>query len=651
MPNDTHRRARDYDDTPTAQAERWGVEIAAAKKDNAEWLEDAERIEDEFLDERDRGNNRKKKVNLFTSTLQTQRSLVYGRTPEVEVGRAFADPDDDVARVAGELLERALNSDIQRPGDTYAEALGLALDDRQLRGQGQVRIRYEATFEPLPPPIGPVLPDAPPAPTERKTSESVAAEYVFYRDFLRSPARTEAEVRWNAFRLEMTSEDVEERWGKDVADNIPYALGTADKDNQAPNPWQRAEVWEIWDKSTRQVVWWVEGHGEVLETQEDPLQLAGFFPCPRPMRANPVTGSVKPHPDFNIAEDLYCEVNELADRIAALVRAVRATGVYDGQEKHLANILAGEGNKLYPVENYRGLSERGGLRGAIEMLPLESIIQAITVLSQQMEATKQQLYEVTGMSDLMRGQAAEAGATATEQRVKTRFASTRLRAQQEEFARFATEVQQLKAEVICRLFDDESITRMANVAHMAKDDAPIVPQALALLREDFLEYRVRVQPEAVAMADFAALTQEAMELVGAVTQVMQAAAPMLAQFGPGALPSMVKILKAVVARMKGADALEGILDGIAKQAEAAAAQPQQPAPPDQKLLAQQLKGKQEQEKSQMELRNDLIKIQAEVQADGEREANQRRENTQEALDKARIGAEFKQQPQKPGGAA
>lgn len=638
------QRPQDYADTPEGDAQLWSVEISAAKEYFRKWHEQGEQITRVYRDERDASRAGEKRVNLFTSTVQIQRSLTYGKVPEVEVRRAFADSSDDVARVAGVVLERALNGDIQRPGDTYAEALGQALDDRQLRGQGMVRVRYEAEFESVQSPGGP--------PVERKVRESVGTDYAFWKDVLRSPARTEAEVRWVAFRNEMAPEDVEARWGEALADAIPYSVGAKPEgdDEGSPNPWQRAEVWEIWDKLSRTVVWWVEGYDEVLEKKPDPLQLAGFFPCPRPMRANPVTGNILPRPDYCLAEDLYCEVNELAERIAILTRAIRVTGAYDGQAKALSDILTGSGNQLYPVENWAMYAERGGMRGVIDLLPLDVITQAIASLGQQLESTKQQLYEVTGMSDLVRGQAAEAGATATEQRAKTRFASTRLRQQQKEFAAFASETQNLKAEIMCRFFDDATFHRMANVRFLPKEDQALVPQALQLLREEFLEYRVRVDPDVLALEDFAAQTQEATELVGAVTQFVSAAAPVAQQLGPTALPVLLQLLQAVIARMRGAEALEGVIDTAIQQAQQAAAQPQQPQQ-DPKLLTQQLKGQQEKDKAQAEVKGDLVRIEAQKRADMEKEANQTAENVKEAQAKAVISAAYHPQEQKPGGVA
>ena len=66
------------------------------------------------------------------------------------------------------------------------------------------------------------------------------------------------------------------------------------------------------------------------------------------------------------------------------------------------------------------------------------------------------LFQVTGMSDIMRGQST-AGATATEQALKAKFASTRVQEFQNEFARFASDTQRIKAEIISKHFDPQTI--------------------------------------------------------------------------------------------------------------------------------------------------------------------------------------------------
>jgi hypothetical protein len=53
-------------------------------------------------------------LNLFTANTQTLESLLFGKTPQVDVERKYADSADDIARVAAEILERLLNAGSRR---------------------------------------------------------------------------------------------------------------------------------------------------------------------------------------------------------------------------------------------------------------------------------------------------------------------------------------------------------------------------------------------------------------------------------------------------------------------------------------------------------------------------------------------------------
>jgi hypothetical protein len=636
-------RANQFEDSPHGWAQRWAVEIAAARKELSNWHASGDRIVDRYQDERHSSQEEADtRWNLFTANVQTQQALLYGKTPKVSVSRKFGDANDDVARVAGELLERLLNCDVERDGDTFTEALGYALQDRLLPGFGIVRLRYEATFEKPPAPSeGAGVLDSPTV-EPRKTYEDVATDYVHWRDVLWSPARVWHEVRWVAFRAEMSREQVETRFGKEFVDAIPYRVTRKEEGEKLNDPWARAEVWEIWDKDSRRVFWWVEGYGQTLDSKDDPLSLSRFFPCPRPMLANAVTRKVVPRPDFVLAQDLYNEIDLLSTRITLLERAIAVRGVYDRSSTEVKRLLSEAGrNELIPVENWAMFAEKGGVKGVVDWLPLEQIVAALTVLSERREVTKAALFEITGMSDLIRGQAAAAGATATEQSIKARFASVRLQALQDDFARFATEVQRMKAEVIGRLYDDATIIERSNVLHTP--DADMAAPAIALLRERMAHYRVEVKPEAVSMSDFSEMKSEGLEVIGALTQFVSAMAPMAQQL-PGSMSYMLQLLQWCLARLKGSSEVEGILDRAIAQAEQAAAQQtQQPPPPDPKVVAQQMKGQQEMEKVQAETQARLVELQAEVQADQQREANQMQFNVAEARQKAAISAAFRPQ--------
>jgi hypothetical protein len=635
-------------ESSAARANHWQAELSAAHRDVEKWHTQGGKVVKRFLDERDEtkleGDTR---WNLFTTNVETQMATLYGQTPRVSVSRRHADAQDDVARVASEMLERLLNSDIEKDGDSFAEALQYALEDRLLPGFGQLRVRYVVDMDAVPetpaqvdPRTGRELAPAIPA-GEKKANERVETDYVHWRDFRWSPARTWGEVRWVAFKAQMSREALVERFGEEIGKAVPLNAKrpTGSDAPEKPTPWSRADVWEVWDKEKREVIWYVEGFGQLLDTKEDPLGLEGFWPCPRPMLSLATTTSMVPKPAFVIAQDLYDEVDNLSTRIRLLTDAVRVAGVYDKANVGVKDLLStGANNALIPVDSWALFSEKGGIKGAVDWLPLEQIVNAITFLSQQRMVAKDALYEVTGMADIMRGAASAAGASATEQSIKAKFGSVRLQRMQDEFARFASDVQRLKAEVVARHFDEATIIECSNVAHTP--DAAAAGQAAALIKSGRSAYRVEVKPEAISLQDFSALKSEAMEVLGSLATFLQAMGP-LAQQMPGSMPYLLQILQWSFSRVRGASSIEGVLDQAIAAAQQQAQQPQaaQPPSPEQmKLQTQQLKGQQDLAKEDKKLQNALVLKQADVAAHAAQEQTQAEWNTREAAAKANISA-------------
>src|SRR5262245_51867367 len=141
---------QDFAPTPSGYQKRWIAELTAAKKAADKWRRAGERITKVFLDERGGDENLSQelrggtRLNVFSANIITLRAMMFGNVPRVEVGRRFQDANDDVARVAAEMLERGLNKDI---GEEFSFGIGAALDDRLLVGLGCARVAYEAQFE------------------------------------------------------------------------------------------------------------------------------------------------------------------------------------------------------------------------------------------------------------------------------------------------------------------------------------------------------------------------------------------------------------------------------------------------------------------------------------------------------------------------
>lgn len=646
-------KEEDFKPTPAGWASFWAVEMAAAKKEVEKWHTQGEKIIKRFRDEREGRAKGETRWNLFTANILTQRPMLYGQTPKVAVDRRFADANDDAARVAAEMLQRLLNTDIEKDSDSYARALKYVLDDRLLPGLGVARIRYAADFEAVAE-TPPVLDEAtgmevsPAIPAhEKKTYECVETDYVHWTDFRwNAGARVWHEATWVAFRAKMSRAALVERFGEKLGKLVP--LSGKKKEGEADNPRGRAEVWEIWSKDEKRVFWYVEGFHQVLAEQDDPLGLDAFFPCPEPFLANVTTCGLVPRPDFVVAQDLYDQIDELSSRIALLVEAVRVAGVYNGASGEVRGLLgpnAPRENGLIPVANWGAFAEKGGIRGQIDWLPLEQITAAISTLSETRRELVDALFQITGMSDIMRGQASTAATSATEQSIKAKFGSVRIQSLQDEFARFASDLQRLKAEVISKHFDVETILAASNVTNT--EDAQLAPQAAELLKSQFSAYRIQVKPEAVSLTDFAALKADKMESLMGFSSFMQAAAPVAQQL-PGSMPYMLKFLQWAMSGIRGSSGIESVLDQAIAAAEKP--QPQAPPPPDPKLQAQQMKGQQDLAKVQAELQADLVRTQAEVAGDAQREQDQARWNVQEAAQKHAITmAGRAMQPTKPGG--
>lgn len=626
--------AKKYKETPKGWQERWHSEMAAADKRVRRWHKQGNRIQARYQDKRgDTGNegladsNKNSfRVNLFNANITTQKNMLYGNPPKTDVSRRYADSDDDQARVAGTILQRMLNTTVETSGDDTKSTLGFCLDDRLLPGMGVARVRYDYDSETdeIPPLIGEDEEELAPGYTQEKiTNETAPIDYVHWDDFRWGWARTWSEVPWIAFRSFIDKDRATERFGAKKAELLSYKnksssdpkeeQGTSDEVTDA---WDRAEVWEIWNKKTKQVFWWARGIDETLDILEDPLKLFGFWPMPEPMVANCTTSLLLPQPDFAIAQDLYNEIDALETRIGIITTAVRVVGVYDQSAEGIKRMLTeGFENELIPVENWAAFSDGKGLDGKIDWMPVAEIVAALGKLVEMRSDAMALLYEVTGMSELMRGGNGPDRETADAAGSKRQFASVRVQGLQEDFARFASDLMGLRAEVISKHFSPETIMKQSNIA--ATPDAEHAQSAIELIKQpQDAAWRIKIEPESLAMMDYARLKKERADFIQGLSQFLQAAMP-LAELDPNAIGPLLTMLKWSMAGFKGANEIEGVLDKAIDAMQKAGQQekPEEPDPEQLKAQAQQAKHKNDMELQQVKHQNALEAIQTKASLD------------------------------------
>ncbi len=574
------------DNTPAGLAIRWNKEIEASGKEVLKWHEDSKKITKRYLDQRDGFEEGQSRVNLFWSTIETMKASLYARPPKADVSRSNYDATDDGARVAATMLERILNSGLSEDGSDFDASLRHGISDWLIVGLGQIWLRYEVETEVVKVPAI-MHPSGvemqPEAEFEQITSEMVATDYIYWADFFWSPARTWDEVRWVARRTYLTKDKAEKRFGKVIAAQLNYAKkpkkGSGDGTPQN-EPWDRAEVFEIWSKDDLKVYWYSKGVDVILDVKDDPLTLDDFFPCPKPAMMNTTTSNLMPRSLFVFAQDQFDELDTINTRIKYLTEACKVTGVYDKSAEGVQRLFTeGVENRLLPVDNWAMFAERGGIKGQMEFVPIEMIAKTIEYLRMQRGDKTQQIYEVLGISDIMRG-SSKASETATAQSIKAQFGSTRLQYYQFELARWVRHALRLKAEIMATHFQPETLVKMSNMEQTAdREHIPAALQVIATMGMN--QYRVNVDADTMAAVDWAQKKQDAADLLNGIGNFVAQLTP-LAQSSPGAAPFVLQLLQAMLAGVKGASNVESILD----HAIAAASKPPEPEQPNPGQMAE-----------------------------------------------------------------
>ena len=620
--------------SPSGLQAHWTKEMTSARKRLRQWTNQGNKIVKRYLDERFSANDIDRytteapfRLNLFHTNVTTLMSMLYGSVPKIEVGREHHDPDDDVARVASVMFQRILDVDVASSGSDLATALKASLQDRLLPGMGVARVRYEAEFEVVQAEVIDInTGEAVVEESEQLSYENAPVEYVHWQDFRWGWGRTWKEVPWVAYRAWMSKDECTERFGENVCKNLEFKnqLPSGNDENQdltdpdQKDNVQKAEIWEVWCKESEKVYWYSEGAPLILDCQDDPLELSGFFPSPQPLMANLTTTMFVPRADFIIAQDLYNEIDELQSRVAIITRAVKVVGVYDKNAGDSVGRMLKEGteNDLIPVDNWAMFAEKGGLKGQIDWFPVQDVVGTLQILISIRDQTIELLYQVTGMSDILRGANTDQYAAAGTQQLKAKMGSIRVQALQDQFARFASELDEIKCEVISKHYSQQTIMQQSSAQFLPMADRDKIGPAIQLMQSQECKWRVDIRPESLAMVDYAQLKQERSEFLNAMATYIQSAQA-AAKAMPGSLPVLMEMLKWGMAGFKGSNYLEGIMDQAiqtAQDAEKQAQQNPQPDPQQQMMQAQmQMEMQKIQAKSQADMQLTQTKLQGEMQ--------------------------------------
>lgn len=484
----------------------WMGQEAIAQREEKDWTKRAREIVKRYRDDRGQTPTEFHRYNILWSNVQTLKPTLYARTPKPDISRRFND-QDNTGRLACTLLERCVSYSADcMPFDQVQSA---CVEDKLLPGRGVCRVIYVPTYgEPIAAEEdnaqfeqeddAPLTvdsagdqeaaeqgqnanPDQPEVePLREVVYEEVVLKYIFWEDYREGPARTWVEVPWVRYRAYMNMDELTTRFGKAKAklvnlDYTPKGAPEDRKDESPPDLFKKAVVHEYWDKTKKQVVWLAPGTPDlVLDKADDPLGLKDFFPNPDPLLATTTNDKRIPVPDYLEYQDQAREIDKLTARIDRLTNALKVAGIYPGEQKQTLQQLldAGTDNLLIPVEDWPKWQDGGGLKEFIQWMPVQQVAETLIQLYEARDKVKNDLYEITGIGDIMRGNTSPIE-TLGAQQLKANFVTRRVVPQQREVARFARDCFRLMANVIAEHFSPKTISLMTGYPQL--DPVPTLP--------------------------------------------------------------------------------------------------------------------------------------------------------------------------------
>jgi hypothetical protein len=583
MDMDIDLHGNDKPTTPDGVVRYWLNEIATAKKREKDFRKDGQRILDIYTGK----STKTTPFNILFSNTETLLPALYSAIPRPLVTRRFKD-DDTVGRAAAMAGQRVLEFlvDTNLEGyETFDEAMRASTLDGLLPGRGWACVKYDADIEEQ----VEATPDAAhqePQTTPYVKGELVCLETRSWNRVVLGYARKWSKVPWIAYEEQIDREEATRLFGRDIATTLKYTTEERERDDEDTEPRTTGErdqgerktalVYQVWDKDGGKKIRYISaGYREgPLKEEDDPLQLTGFFNCPRPLQFVEKSNDLFPTALYILYENQARELNRLTQRLNKIVEAIKVRGCYAGElSEDLGAILKGDDNELIPAGTGSALAFEKGFQNAIWFLPVGELIVVAEKLYAAREQCKRVIYEITGISDILRGQSV-ASETATAQTIKNQWGTLRLKRLQNEVQRYARDLLRIMLEIAATKFSEETWAKMtglpftttmesqqlqqiAQAAQMtgqpldpqtqAKLQAPVWGAVLALLQNDLSRaYRVDIETNSTIEPEAAEDQKNIADMVTAMGQFLNGVGPLVAQ---GVMPfEVAKNMLLTVAR-------------------------------------------------------------------------------------------------------
>ena len=487
---------------------------------------------------------------ILYSNTETLLPAVYNSKPIPLVSRRFKDADPvgkAVSEVSNRILKFLLDTESQ-DYDNFDDLMVTSALEAILVNRGLVRFKYVGTLQ----------------------TECAYGEAVRWDKFFHGYARTWKKVPWIGFEWDMSEKELRDNFQEIKFDLTKFSsTEELSKDGETTEELtgvKTFKVYEIWDKASRTVRFFspVYPDGPLREV-EDPLNLTNFFPVPKPINFMKKVTTLVPTPLYEQYRQQAQELNDITRRLKAIIKAIKVRGAYNSTIEGIEKILEAEDNQMVPVENMASMPENAGIDRALYILPINDLVQACQSLYQQREQIKQVIYEITGISDILRGSSV-ASETATAQNIKNQWGTLRLKRSQKEVQRYCRDCLAILLEIAGSKFELQTIQQMTGLMYLTEEhkgqiktqlemqqmqmaqqpggppqqppqlppeiqdmlNAPSWEQILEVLRSDVaMSYKIDIETNSTIDAEASQDKQDIAELLNGVSQFLNGVAPLV----------------------------------------------------------------------------------------------------------------------------
>ncbi len=453
------------DQTPEQLASFWLANIEFAEKKLKQWRKRGEQIVRRYKNKKQEVSSSapsvvvgQKRMNFLWANVQTQKPILFAQTPKPNVTRRNKDKDP-VGRWAAIVLERILANTLDM--QDFDHVLNQDVENLLLPGYACSMVEYIPQVE-----------------NDQVGWQEARLRYVHWKDQLTNPARYWQEVWWWGYVSYLTRDEVKKAYGPKVALSIVLDHKAA---KNADDSMSKATVWCIWDSKVKKVIHVSTGYqAGPLGIYDPPVNFEGFFPIPRPLFATTATDSTIPVPDLDQYQDQVDEIDMYTQRINVLGRSLRVRGLYPGDMESIKQMMDTSNDAdLIPIPNWAMLGERGGANGLVVWFPVDVIAKVLIECHNNRDRAIQSMYEVTGISDIVRGQS-DPNETLGAQQLKSQFSGVRIRERQRDIQRYIREILLHMSAIIGQHFEQPVMAKMSGVPLLTEAQKAQLQQVVTL---------------------------------------------------------------------------------------------------------------------------------------------------------------------------